>query len=62
ADAEVRQRYSERSIEVFGEQNLYCEVNAFLEVIERIKANGSPSTQGTTSQSTSVDRVPVKTS
>lgn len=37
ADAETRRRYSERSIEVFHEQDLYCEVNAFLEVIERIK-------------------------
>ncbi len=37
-DAKTRQRYSERSQEVFGEQDLYCEVNAFLEVIERIKA------------------------
>ena len=37
-DAQTRDRYSQRSKEVFGEQNLYCEVNAFLEVAERIKA------------------------
>jgi glycosyltransferase involved in cell wall biosynthesis len=37
ADAETRKRYSERSKEVFYEQDLYCEVNAFLEVIERIE-------------------------
>ncbi|QUY44830.1 glycosyltransferase family 4 protein [Acaryochloris marina] len=35
----TRQQYRERSYEVFGEQNLYCEVNAFLEAIDRIKAN-----------------------
>lgn len=37
ADPENRKRYSERSKEVFYGQDLYCEVNAFLEVIERIK-------------------------
>lgn len=37
ADAKVRQHYSDRSREVFSEQDLYCEVNAFLEAIERIK-------------------------
>jgi len=37
ADDEMRQRYSDLSRAVFGEQDLYCEVNAFLEVIERIK-------------------------
>ncbi len=41
ADAETRQLYSDRSREVFGEQDLYCEVNAFLEVIERIKAKNT---------------------
>ncbi len=59
--AETRQRYSDLSREVFGEQNLYCEVNAFLEVIERIKAKGRPSVQGATSPSKSMDRVPVET-
>jgi len=39
ADPETRRRYRERSLEVFHEQDLYCEVNAFLEVIERIKRN-----------------------
>jgi glycosyltransferase involved in cell wall biosynthesis len=34
---ENRQLYSKRSQEVFYQQDLYCEVNAFLEVIERIK-------------------------
>ncbi|WP_404789614.1 glycosyltransferase family 4 protein [Altericista sp. CCNU0014] len=38
ADTEARQRYSDRSREVFSEQDLYCEVNAFLEVIKRIQA------------------------
>ncbi len=37
-DAETRQRYSDRSREVFSEQDLYCEVDAFLEVIKRIQA------------------------
>ena len=36
-DAETRQRYRDRSKAVFKEQDLYCEVDAFLEVIERIK-------------------------
>lgn len=35
-DLETRQRYSQRSKEVFYGQDLYCEVNAFLEAIERI--------------------------
>ncbi len=37
ADAETRTRYRDHSLEVFHEQDLYCEVNAFLEVIERVK-------------------------
>lgn len=37
-DTEARQQYSDRSRKVFGKQNLYCEVNAFMEVIEQIKA------------------------
>jgi glycosyltransferase involved in cell wall biosynthesis len=61
ADADVRQRYSDRSREVFSEQNLYCEVNAFLDVIERIKANGRPSAQALTSPPTAIDPVPVET-
>ncbi|UIE37503.1 glycosyltransferase family 4 protein [Leptodesmis sichuanensis] len=44
ADSETRQRYSERSKEVFYGQDLNCEVNAFLEVIERIKHNRSETT------------------
>ncbi|PIG92505.1 glycosyltransferase family 4 protein [Gloeocapsopsis sp. IPPAS B-1203] len=39
ADPENRQRYSERSKEVFYGQDLDCEIHAFLEVIERIKRN-----------------------
>ncbi|MEM8828694.1 MAG: glycosyltransferase family 4 protein [Cyanobacteria bacterium P01_G01_bin.19] len=42
ADGEQRQKYSDRSREVFGEQDLYCEVNAFLEVIQRIQAKNNP--------------------
>ena len=37
-DTEVRKLYSQRSQEVFSEQDLYCEVDAFLEVAKRIKA------------------------
>ena len=37
ANTETRKRYRERSKEVFYEQDLYCEVDAFLEVIKRIK-------------------------
>lgn len=33
--------YSERSTEVFGEQDLYCAVNSFLEAASRIKAQRS---------------------
>ncbi|MEM9215749.1 MAG: glycosyltransferase family 4 protein [Cyanobacteria bacterium P01_F01_bin.150] len=40
ANSEVRQKYSDRSREVFSQQDLYCEVNAFLEVIERIRSGG----------------------
>lgn len=61
-DTEARQRYGDRSKEVFGEQDLYCEVNAFLEVIERIKAkNGAVVTQKTISAalSESVNHIPV---
>ncbi|MEM9120186.1 MAG: glycosyltransferase family 4 protein [Cyanobacteria bacterium P01_F01_bin.56] len=36
-DQDTRQRYSDRAKEVFSEQDLYCELNAFIEVIERIK-------------------------
>ncbi len=39
ADADTRKQYSQRSKEVFYGQDLYCEVNAFLEVIEQIKCN-----------------------
>lgn len=42
ANAETRKHYSKRSMEVFHEQDLYCEVNAFLEVIERIKQRNRP--------------------
>jgi glycosyltransferase involved in cell wall biosynthesis len=38
-DPETRKRYSGRSKEVFYGQDLNCEVNAFLEVIERITRN-----------------------
>jgi glycosyltransferase involved in cell wall biosynthesis len=37
ADPETQKRYSKRSKEIFYGQDLYCEVNAFLDVIERIK-------------------------
>lgn len=61
-DAQVRDRYSQRSREVFGEQNLYCEVDAFLEVAERIKAkNGKSSTQSLGAMEDSTDRVPANT-
>lgn len=41
ADLETRKEYSQKSKEVFYGQDLYCEVNAFLEAIERIKYNNS---------------------
>lgn len=37
-DPETRRLYQQRSKEVFYGQDLYCEVNAFLEVIDKIKA------------------------
>jgi glycosyltransferase involved in cell wall biosynthesis len=40
-EPETRQRYSEKSKEVFYGQDLYFEVNAFLKVIEQIKRNRS---------------------
>jgi hypothetical protein len=36
-DIETRKHYSTKSKEVFYEQDIYCEVKAFLEVIEQIK-------------------------
>lgn len=45
SDENVRKQYSDRSQEVFSQQDLYCEVNAFLEVIGKIKAKkGSKAT------------------
>lgn len=63
ADPEIRRQYGDRSQQVFSEQDLYCEVDAFLEVIERIKAkNGTAALQTmNTTQSESVDRIPVNT-
>ena len=43
-DLETRKRYSQRSKEVFYGQDLYCEVNAFLEAIWRIDSNRGEST------------------
>jgi hypothetical protein len=37
-DPEVRKRYSEKSKEVFYGQDLYCEVDSFIEAIKRIKS------------------------
>ena len=63
-DAETRQRYGDRSREVFGEQDLHCEVNAFLEAIERIQTQNCaairPSISSTVPES-STDCVPVNT-
>jgi glycosyltransferase involved in cell wall biosynthesis len=39
ADLETRKRYSQKSKEVFYGQDLYCEINAFLEAIKQIKFN-----------------------
>ena len=63
-DAETRLRYSDRSKAVFGEQDLYCEVNAFLEVIERIKAKRgvAPSQPSrSTSLAEPAERIPMNT-
>jgi glycosyltransferase involved in cell wall biosynthesis len=37
-DSEVRKRYSEKSKEVFYGQDLYCEVDSFIEAIKQIKS------------------------
>jgi glycosyltransferase involved in cell wall biosynthesis len=37
-DSEVRKRYSEKSKEVFYGQDLYCEVDSFMEAIKQIKS------------------------
>jgi glycosyltransferase involved in cell wall biosynthesis len=37
ADSETRKNYSAKSKEIFYGQDIYCEVKAFLEVIQRIK-------------------------
>ncbi|MBE9061252.1 glycosyltransferase family 4 protein [cf. Phormidesmis sp. LEGE 11477] len=39
ADGDTRSRYSQNSKQVFSEQDINCEVGAFLEVIKRIQAN-----------------------
>ena len=44
-DIGTRKHYSTKSKEVFYEQDIYCEVKAFLEVIERIKRNGNEITR-----------------
>jgi glycosyltransferase involved in cell wall biosynthesis len=46
-DLETRQRYACRSKEVFYRQDLNCEVNAFIEAIERIERNKHQTTSGT---------------
>ena len=64
ADADVRGRYSDRARAVFSEQDLYCEVNAFLEVIDRIKAKNGVAIAPNASfpdRSKSADPVPVNT-
>ena len=45
ASAQNRQQYGDRSREVFGEQSLYSEVDAFLEVIEQIRMQKIVSTK-----------------
>jgi glycosyltransferase involved in cell wall biosynthesis len=37
ADPQIRQNYSQKSQEVFYGQDIYCEIGAFLEAIDRIK-------------------------
>lgn len=64
SDAEIRQQYSNRSQEVFGEQDLYCEVNAFLEAIEHIRSvNGEIAFQKVTSpvMPETTGHIPAKT-
>ncbi|MBT9317289.1 glycosyltransferase family 4 protein [Leptothoe spongobia] len=63
-DNELRSQYRDRSKEIFSEQDLYCEVDAFLEVIERIKSKGSDAaSQLSLSKASleSIERVPVNT-
>ena len=63
-DPETRNRYSERSKEVFYGQDLNCEVNAFLEAIERIERNmretvrevKSSGSQGSASRSLGINK------
>lgn len=50
-DRETRSGYSARSQEVFDEQNLYCEVDAFLAAIERIRGQKSPGAKSSVSPS-----------
>ena len=54
ADSNTRQLYGDRSREVFSEQDLYCEVNAFLEVIDRIKQSQGSSVPNSISEASSV--------
>jgi len=62
AAPDTRKRYSERSKEVFDGQDLHFAVNAFLEVVERIKCNQRETTQevnASVSQS-SANTIPLK--
>jgi len=59
-DAETRRQYSDRSTEVFGEQDLYCEVNAFLEAARRIKAKRTSGNSETLSSLETKVHMPVK--
>jgi len=62
-DTETRQRYRNCSQEVFNEQDLYCEIEAFLEVMERIKTQkGVASTQimMTHPRSEPAERIPAE--
>ena len=63
ADTKTRQTYSQHAKEVFSQQDLDCELNAFLDLIARIKPPQATSVERVNSDiappSSSVDQIPL---
>lgn len=62
-DTATRQLYRDRAQEVFSEQDLYCEVDAFLEAISRIRAQRgiTPALSTAAPSAGGVERIPANT-
>jgi len=62
ADSDTRKVYSQHALEVFSGQDLNCELNAFLEIIHRIKSKMPQETTGLENalSEKSASKIPVK--